>query len=88
MDSDKITGTEIVFSSSIGGLTVDSNRLFDEHYLNIGEGPGGLNMKLEQISVFRNTIKLRKLTHPNACYYTPITPTNTNPCKIEALFTP
>jgi hypothetical protein len=45
-------------------------------------------MIVEQISVFRGTIKLRKSTHPNACYNTPLIPTNTNPCKIEALFTP
>ena len=88
LDSEIITGTEIVFSSSITGLTVDNTRLLDEYYLSFGLGPGGLNMIVEQISVFRGTIKLRKSTHPNACYNTPLIPTNTNPCKIEALFTP
>lgn len=61
----------------------------DEYQFKFGDASeANQKIRYETISIFRGSTKLRKATHPHACYFGTLTPTSSNRCTLETLYTP
>ena len=88
LDCDIAGAAEEIKGISNTVLNVDPLGLIDEYKIQIGKGVNGLNLVVEQVSVFRGTVKLKKSNIPYGCYVQAAANPNDNPCKVETMFTP